>query len=184
MIAYAIAATPRVGGNWLCRMLSDTGAGAPGEHLNWALHDYEAGELIERDWTYDDIRSLWFTHAAGDIYAVKVHWTPVVARLEPGDILPPVPRVWFRLRREDSDAQARSFAAACQWGNWQASTAGLEIDDEDLAVAAAELAEMNEGWDKWFALWDIDPVELTYEQMRLSPGGVVAKIRSYLGRAT
>lgn len=124
------------------------------------------------------------TSTPNGVFSMSVQWSQweLATRLgaiEPSDLGPRT--TWIRLVRDDTLAQAISFCRAMQSGAWMAK---LEREDrlapvydaDAIAESFESLTEADIGWGQYFAAWDIEPIEITYEELSRDPGSIVARI--------
>lgn len=94
----------------------------------------------------------------------------------------PAPRFVF-VRREDVLAQAVSWSKAAQTGQYAAHQAktGMAVFDFDQIDGLRELVLVQNGaWERWFAMHEIEPFQVTYEQLSADQVGVTMRTLSFL----
>jgi trehalose 2-sulfotransferase len=178
--SYFICATPRSGSWYLAGLLASTGvAGRPHE---WFWRDTRAS--LERAWgVRDDAEYLELVLTAGStpngVFGAKV----MFGSLPPLDPFPSPRLVW--MRRRDRLAQARSFARAVQTGHWHhwdpAPRVTPERRDDMVEALAAELDELEAGWQRWFGDAGVEPLEVEYERLDADPSRETRRVLSFLG---
>jgi LPS sulfotransferase NodH len=172
--AYAIACTPRVGGNWLCGLLAERGLGCPTESLHW-MH-------LQGHCTASAMVNEWVERERNGTFGVKVSWAEADYGVDfITELLPPVPRLWLFQFRTDTLAQARSLAMARKYGNWFASTPpGAEVTADEINAAVRHIAELNAGWLAFFAQHNITPLLVPYEALVADTDGTCQRIAAAL----
>jgi LPS sulfotransferase NodH len=207
---YLICGTPRTGSTLLCGLLRDTGiAGRPESYFrlpneqswadSWHLPRDDQGSFDYRDYVRAAI-------AAGStpngVFAARVMWgtlDEMVAKL--GAVHPDLPstgadldlltRAFGRLRfvhlwREDTVAQAVSWARAEQTGFWQHDDPRLpghepRFDYAQIHDLVQTINEHNDSWRRWFATFDVRPHTVRYEDLTTDIAGVTSGIVRFLG---
>jgi LPS sulfotransferase NodH len=205
--AYLICATPRTGSTLLCALLRSTGvAGRPESYFRvpdeprwaerWQLPRDPAG-------SFDYLGYVRAALAAGTtpngVFGARVMWgtlEQVVARARgacpdlPGTDLDLLTNAFGRtrfihLRRNDTVAQAVSWARAEQTGYWQpgdpAPAREPRFDHHQIDGLMGTIEEHNGGWRDWFAAHDVQPYLLRYEDLAADPLGATRAVLDYLG---
>jgi len=183
---YAICTTGRTGSNWLCALLSSTGAlGRPREYFNCEARrqfddpDYPA-EPVEQ---FDRILSMGAT--PNGIYGLKV-FPPQLDAVTPtcawSELLPNLGFVW--LQRRDLLGQAISSARASQTGQFRSSiraTASPRYDADLIRHLLAAVVKDQARWAFFFARTGIAPLTLHYEEIVADPQASVDRIAALVG---
>jgi LPS sulfotransferase NodH len=189
--SYFICGTPRSGSWLLCGLMASSGvAGRPHE---WFLPEVE--QRCRQEWQLegtadylDCIRRAATT--PNGVFAAKMMWgyfdrvldllgrdVPQIARSVPN------PRfVW--ITRQDTTAQAVSWASALQTGRWQHWAKPRQApvyDGAQIAGLIGEILAGEEGWRDWFARHAIEPVRVTYEELAADPARVARGVVESLG---
>ncbi len=200
---YFLCATPRTGSTWLCSLLSSTGVlGRPESYfrepdepmwaerfnipvLNGRARDYAA--FIE------SVRTAATT--VNGVFAARVMWGSlerIIEGLPPGtsdrDVLELAlgPLSFVFLTREDTDAQARSWARAEQTGVWHEGDAARispQPDGPSPEDYATTIRAHNAAWQEWFDRQGIEPLRVSYEGLVGDPDATVEGVASHLGTA-
>lgn len=112
---------------------------------------------------------------------MKVHWEELSYPWVDPTFSPA--SAWIFLRRENVRAQARSWVLARHTGQW--FTRGARDPERDDAPEVEyfeeQVAVQNAAWRQHFKRLNVQPYELTYEELVASPEEVVAAIMEYLG---
>lgn len=204
--SYLICGTPRTGSTLYCGLLASTGiAGDPQSYFRepdeakwvrtWSLLPGDDGVL-----DYGD-----FVRAAMDagtthngIFGARVMWgtlDTVVARLAAaiGDrhetdlsllLRTFGPTQFIHIWREDTVAQAVSWAKAEQTGFWHRGDVARSQPEYDFAQIDAlvkMIGEHNAAWRDWFARFDIHPYRVRYEDLVADMPGAVRATLDFLG---
>jgi LPS sulfotransferase NodH len=183
---FIIAAAPRTGSTLLCEMLLPHGA-VVGESL-LPIHVIracaEAGGISLG--TYCE-QYLWGNARRG-VFGVK-GWPPLLVPLHLCGEFPTFMHEWrfVHLTRVDLVKQAISKVIAAKTLAWKSRDAAARAVSEDefdeseiLAAVKTSMAE-NQVWNEFFALFSIDPLRVTYEDLAEDPPGVAASVADYLG---
>lgn len=204
--SYLICATPRSGSTLLCGLLSSTGvAGRPESYFRvpdeqfwadrWRIRRDNAGRFDYHDY----VRAAVAEGRTGNgLFAARVMWGTlgeIIAGLSSEDIglsdLEALTRGFGRigfvhLWREDTLAQAVSWVRAEQTHVWQRNdrlVRGREphFDAQAISDCVRTIHDHNAGWRTWFASVDVQPYEVTYEEMIADMSGVTRGILGHLG---
>ncbi|MGW5360689.1 Stf0 family sulfotransferase [Actinopolymorpha pittospori] len=207
--AYLICGTPRTGSTLLCALLRDTGiAGRPESYFRlpdeqswadrWHLPRDDHGSFDYRDYVRAAIAE---GSTSNGIFAARVMWgtlDEMVAKLgaahsdprSTGADLDLLTRAFGRVRfvhcrREDTVAQAVSWARAEQTGFWQHGDAALpdhepRFDFEQIHDLVQTIEEHNDAWRNWFTTFDVQPHTVRYEDLTTDLDGVASGILDFL----
>jgi LPS sulfotransferase NodH len=211
---YIVASTPRTGSTLLCRLLWDTGlVGAPKEYLNpMQIRDWEV-RLGGTGWTRWRNRLLFgpavalagrgrwsearlHEHiarvrerrtSAGGLFGLKLHEHHFARFFGSGcfDLESALaPRRWIRLRREDTVAQAVSWARALQSGRWashQRFALPVVYRRNQIARLEQEIGGQEAAWENFFASCEDEYLPITYEELSTDRVAVVRRVLDFLG---
>jgi trehalose 2-sulfotransferase len=206
--AYLICATPRSGSTLLCGLLRSTGvAGRPESYFRapdeqswadrWQLVRGPAGG-------FEYQRFVRAAIAAGStpngVFGARVMWgtmDEIVARLASshtdvgGADLDLLTRAFGRtrfvhLRRDDTVAQAVSWARAEQTGFWHPGDPAQpwqrpRFDFEQIDALVQTIREHDRAWRDWFDTAGVEPYPVRYEELTADPAGVTRGILDFLG---
>ncbi len=190
---YILCTTPRVGSNLLCAMLSRTRtAGYPGEYfatdeMARRMHDldgvrFEHGVPVDFQEYYDRCRKMYTTESGH--FGFKAHSNQLGWALEKGfQFEPNMPTRFVHLTRADVTGQAISYARALQTGSWHAQEAAkaAPVFDANAIRDGLELIRRgNEGWERLFHAYGIQPYRLSYEQFSADLAGEFGGVLDYL----
>jgi LPS sulfotransferase NodH len=181
---YVICTTQRTGSNYLCQLLTSTGAlGRPLDYFNtqgrrskgWS--DYPD----DREQQLQIITSHGATH--NGVYGFKLFAYDF-------DALAPLPWTtrlpglhWIFLHRADLLGQAISLLLAKQTGQWRSTDgvrAAASYDADAIEREIAEIARDNADWRAYFARNGLDPLELRYEDLVTAPEATVRSVAALL----
>lgn len=197
-VSYVVCSTPRSGSNLLCRSLSRTGlAGDPAEYFNpirrrpltarWG----SGASALE----YADALRGRRTGANG-VFGVKLHWSQLTALCDelPGhlavggipsrsvidELLPG--SSFVRITRLDQEAQAVSFWVALnnrEWlrpaGDSPRALPPTRYSFRGIERCRQEIVDGIVGWQCFFAVNAITPIDLTYEELAADHDAVVLR---------
>ena len=191
-----ICTTPRSGSYLLSRLLTDVGIGVPHEYLNpinvrpirSRVPTLSPGSQVDSDYLgwLDQYRTT-----ANGVFAAKVHFNQLESNLHvvPRWVIGPVPPVVVYLRRRGLSAQTHSLLRSAQTGVWDSSgtattappsgVASFGFDDVDRLSYL--LVYWNAMWQYTFEAWNVDPVEVVYEDLVRDQARTVQTIASRLG---
>lgn len=181
-----IAFTPRVGSTLLCQNLFRYGVFIA-EFFN-PVH-LEAATHTPRVSTWRALcKNLVERYAVNRVWGVKAHVQAVMplflATEFPADV---ADWCFVYLSRENGVRQAISQVIAeirQSWSSWDAPK--REVTDADYSHAAIAQAIRgnrlsNEAWERFFALYGIEPLRLTYEQIIADPAAAAARVAAHCG---
>jgi LPS sulfotransferase NodH len=206
--AYLICGTPRTGSTLLCDLLRSTEiAGRPESYFRlpdeqawadrWRLPRNRAGAFDYADY----VRAAVVAGSSGNgVFGARVMWGTLaeivtkVGTVHPdlaGADLELLTRAFGRtrfvhLRRDDTVAQAVSWARAEQTHFWQDGDAALpgyeaRFDFEQIQTLVKTIDEHNAAWRDWFAGFDLEPYPVYCEDLTTDPAGVTRAILNFLG---
>jgi LPS sulfotransferase NodH len=186
---YVIAAIPRTGSTLLASGLWRTGlAGAPNEYLNPLQRQH-----FEERWgpmplaVYMERLERHRTSPNG-VFGVKIHhhhhqkWVMRLG-LDMTSLLGGAKYV--ATSRVDRVAQAVSLEIAHQTGRWSTaqppSRRRLVYDERAIRRRLGFIDRSEEGWESFFAEFDISPLRLTYEAIAANVAASVWGVLGFLG---
>lgn len=195
--SYLIAMLPRTGSTALCSLLAQTDQlGYPDEYLNprgpmqhW-LKRYPSTDLVE----YFDIirRERASTNGVFGIKATYDDFRPIVEVGAVRAVLGDIGVIY--LTRDDLIAQAISEYIAEESGVWHRDTAGnavqsqvvsgpeeVQYDESRLLDILDRFISMQMQWERFFALYSVRPLRISYEQFCEDAGHIVAEVASHVG---
>lgn len=190
---YLLCTTPRVGSNLLCSLLKLTErAGDPGEYFctgEMALRKPHLGDVrfhqgvpVDFQAYYDRCREV-FTSESGH-FGAKAHATQLRWGLEAGfQFERNMPTRFIHVSRADVTGQALSFARATQTGAWLSATperTNPRFDADLIRSSFKEIVGDNEGWERLFEGYGIEPYRLSYEQLVADIPGELRGVLDYL----
>ncbi|GJD44211.1 Trehalose 2-sulfotransferase [Methylobacterium cerastii] len=185
---YALCGAPRSGSNYICEILSSTGAlGRPREYFNGAarrIHDDPAYP----DDPHAQIERILTMGATGNgIYGLKLFpglFDTVAPHLKLTEGLPNLHFV--RLRRLDVLGQAMSWVRSIQTRQFRSTETAASAPHYDGAAIqhyVGQVCQRNARWDMFFARTGIRPIELVYESVAGDPQSAADAIAAVLGLA-
>ena len=206
--SYIVAATPRSGSTLLCDALGRTGiAGRPEEyfrpdtvkawHLDWG---FPRGY---RDYRTRIAQAREHTSTGNGVFGVKLHWyqfSHVVRALRVGtgrrtDFATLITEQlgdtrYVHLTRRDTAAQAVSYYRALCTNVWQ-HPLGRPAELQDPPVPEADLGQIrwledllldhDRRWTEFFRDFEIEPLEVTYEDLVAAYEPSIRGVLKYLG---
>jgi len=183
---FIICTSPRSGSNLLCEFIESTGRmGKPREYFN------AMGRRLFDDPDFPDepeaqVRRAFEIGASADgVFGLKVFAEQMPFALQSPTFCGLLPRAHFiHLRRDDLLGQAVSLARATRTGQYRASQAQIRepaYDAGDIEAALTRIALEHASWRAYFARNDLDPLQLTYEELVSAPDEVVGAIAKRIG---
>ena len=200
---YIICSTPRTGSTLLCDLLTSTGVLGrpesyfrPPDEVAWATRFAVAtdGDRV-RDYPAFVRAVRVAATTANGVFAARIMWGSM-HRIAAGLAKPSgradrtlledvLGRLAFvHLSRDDTIAQAVSWARAEQTGYWQQGDTPQgppRADVEQMVEILGSITAHNASWRAWFAGNGIEPHHLSYEQLVAEPRDAVAGIAAQLG---
>ncbi len=182
-----VAATPRVGSNYLCELMASTGElGVPREYFN------HVGRRKYDDPNYPSdlrgqLRQIRTTgRTPNGIAGVKMH--PFQVQEHPKDLLKAVgklgPTMVIRLRRRDELGRAISWVRASQTNAHRAGDrleAEATYSREAIEGAATWLQEQDAWWDSILPQHGWPIVDIAYEDLADDPQSQIDRVASEVG---
>lgn len=100
--------------------------------------------------------------------------------------------LFIHLTRSNKIDQAISLVKANQSGLWHKSSDGTELersaapqeliyDSKEIAKRIAELTILDDAWKDWFAKENLEPLQISYDQLSAEPSQELARILDRLG---
>lgn len=205
--AYLLCGTPRTGSTLLCGLLRSTGvAGRPESYFRlpneqewadrWQLARDAGGRFDYGDYVRAAVAD---GSTPNGVFGGRVMWgtlEEMVAKLAvihpdlAGADMALLERAFGRtrfvhLRRDDTVAQAVSWARAEQTQFWQDGDAALpgqvpHYDHEQIDTLVRTIDEHNAAWQEWFAGAGVQPHVVRYEELTADPAGVTRGILAFL----
>ena len=196
--AFFVCSTPRTGSTMLGNMLAETGlVGRAGEYFGEVFRQKVVPGLNRKG--FDDYLVECLQHARGTgAFGVKLHWDQVevflhLLRLRRGlggstdrqviEAVFPRPSYIF-LTRGDALAQAVSWWKAISSGKWtdgRPVTGEAEFDFAGVEGRLRRIEEHNGAWRRWFSANDVEPLELSYEELAVDPTEAVRAVLTHIG---
>lgn len=192
---YVICFTERSGSTMLCSILKATGVlGMPEEYLNprgsiqLFLDKYPASNILQY---FDALRRHQIsTNGVFGIKTCFIDFEPLINHQMISKLLNPVKFIY--LMRKDIVLQAISaYVARCS-GIWHLTEDGIITDGQEIKSdceydEAAILSHVDRliyermQWERFFALYSIDPLRVAYEEVLEEPEKLVRHIAKFLG---
>ncbi len=186
--ALVLLITPRSGSTHLCELMASTRQlGVPFEYAHWP---YIRASGFARD---RGVKSLqeYMRHVINEcssdsgIFSMKGDLYHFVPLIRAGLIRPGLKKVTFvYLTRRDLLAQATSLFRAVQTGRWSSlhqASGSVGFDAQDIIERVNYLAVMMARWETLFALLNIHPLRVSYEDVLSNAPGVVQQLGSVVG---
>ncbi|NVJ93304.1 MAG: hypothetical protein HWE34_16685 [Methylocystaceae bacterium] len=189
--SYMICTTPRVGGTLLGALLQSTqNMGVPHEyfHLNEVTQPLgKRWSLPERLSTPVYLEALHkYRTTPNGIFALKVHYVQLDGVLKQHSFLDFLKTIktFVYVTRDDLLGQAVSYAKAHQTRNWsslQEAKTSPTYDHKLIERAMEDILAQNAHWQKFFALYDIQPLRIRYEDIVIAPNQTCRAICQAMG---
>lgn len=121
------------------------------------------------------------------VFGIKMHWNQYKRHMLDQDLSVDfwkVPVTWVRISREDEIRQAISFVRAAQTNSWNSN---MEVQREPiydgLAIVDAleRIASENADWKNYFEHNNIEPLNITYEQLTQDMDAAVRRVMECIG---
>lgn len=184
---YVISFTERSGSTMLRSLLQKTGAlGNPQEYINprgpiqHFLSRYPGTDIH----SYFDSITRYFSTPNG-VFGMKTNYhdfKPVLEKSLIGKLLNPVKFIY--LERRDVVLQAISSFIARQSGKWhssnQSKTKEIVFDEKEILQLVDRILEERLEWEKFFTLYDINPLRILYEDLVSRPEVIVGEIFNFM----
>jgi LPS sulfotransferase NodH len=181
---YLLCTTSRTGSTHLCQLLTSTGRlGSPDEYFNQpqmsqAMQQHRITQ--EQDYVQ---HILTTTSTPNGVCGIKLA-TDAFARLRSAchDQLAELSPKYIWLQRRDVLRQAISLYRAQETGVWHwpagesRPTADAAFDADRIRECEMQIAAANEEWSGWFAAAKVEPLQLWYEDVALSPPAAIRAI--------
>jgi len=207
--AYLLCGTPRTGSTLLCGLLRSTDlAGRPESYFRlpdeqawadrWQLPRNGAGAFDYGDYVRAAVAA---GSSPNGVFGARVMWgtmEQIVTKLSivhpdfAGADLELLTRAFGRirfvhLRRDDTVAQAVSWTRAEQTHFWQDGETVLpgghepRFDFQQIHALVQTIDEHNVGWRTGFAMFEVQPYLVRYEDLAADPAGVTRGVFDFLG---
>lgn len=197
MSVYVIAMLPRTGSTALCSLLSQTQClGNPDEYLNprgplqyWTEHlavediDDYLEKIQDKQATTNGVFGLKTTYHDFRSFDEK---SLVCGKFKDAKFV--------YLTRDDIAAQAVSEFLAEESGVWHRDSSGsvyrskaikevsgVAFDERRIMEIVSYLEQSQQSWEAFFALYAIEPLRISYEEVCSDANDVVARIARHLG---
>lgn len=192
---FLLAFTGRSGSTMLCSLLKQTGVlGQPDEYTNprgpmqMYLSRLPAHNFIE----YVDLLRRQYVSPNG-VFGMKssyLDYEPMLTAGLVGKCLDPIKFIY--LTRVDLVLQAISFVKAKQtniWHNYLDSASGIQqkgrmdlfYDENAILQEIDGLITQQHQWERFFSLYSIIPLRITYEDILEDAEALIGKIADFLG---
>jgi trehalose 2-sulfotransferase len=193
-----VCGVPRGGTSLLAHLLESTGvAGRPSEWFwrddvernsrAWGVTSWDdyLDRVLERATTPNGVlgtKAMW-GYLGELLFRLRIRTREYEARdLAVLEAIFPRPRfVW--ITREDTVAQAVSWAKAIQSGRWasfQQATGEVEFSFDEIDWLHHEVRIHNGSWRRWFASQGVEPFRLTYEELCADEEGSILRVLAWL----
>ncbi len=121
------------------------------------------------------------------VFGIKMHWNQYKRHMLDQDLAVEfwnVPVTWVRITRQDEIRQAISFVRAAQTNSWNSNmeTKRDPVYDGPSIVAALErIANENTAWTTYFERNNIQPLDITFEQLTQNMNATVRRVMDHIG---
>jgi len=121
------------------------------------------------------------------VFGIKMHWNQYKRHLLDLNLTVDfwnVPVKWVRITRQDEIRQAISFVRAAQTNSWNSN---MEIkrdpvyDGSSIAAALDRISTENADWQTYFEQNNIQPLNISYEQLTREMDVTVRRVMEYIG---
>ncbi|SCA57913.1 hypothetical protein MTBPR1_70185 [Candidatus Terasakiella magnetica] len=172
---YILCTAPRCGGTLLGSLLQETGKmGMPHEYF----HLQENTPELAQNWGLEaPVETARYIQTAlkkrtseNGVFGLKAHFSQFgpLLRKAPFQEFLKTTKAYIHITRKDLLAQAVSYAIAHQtrhWSSLQPSQTEAKYDEEMIEKCLNDILNQNTAWQKFFALNNIAPITLSYEQL-------------------
>lgn len=189
---YIICSTARSGSTLLCDLLAATKVlGVPHEYLNIPKHGRQliarlcqnSPEPASRE-EYFDVIQRHRTSANG-VFGLKAHINQCLVFFQEGFLTGYFGDLkYIHIRRRDTLGQAISMSIATQTDSWtshEKSTATPQYSDESLRGDISTILYHDYIWEQFFAVNQISPCTVFYEDLLEQPNVEVRRVADFLG---
>ncbi|MDV7341363.1 Stf0 family sulfotransferase [Terasakiella sp. A23] len=184
--SYILCTTPRVGGTLLAALLQNTGQmGVPHEYF----HVKDVTETLRQRWnlpaplTTRVYLDYLFKHRTtpNGIFGCKAHFQQITGLLDKPSIIDFIKnnKLFVYVTRKDLMGQAVSYAKAHQTRNWsslQKAESKAKYDRDLIEKCMDDILAQNARWQKFFALYDIEPLRVVYEDLIINTNEICQEI--------
>lgn len=121
------------------------------------------------------------------VFGIKMHWNQYKRHMLDQNLAVDfwnVPVTWVRITRQDEIRQAISFVRAAQTNSWNSN---MEIKQDPvyngLAIVDAlqRIAGENADWNTYFERNEVQPLNITYEQLTRDMDATVRRVMDHVG---
>lgn len=191
-VPYAIFVTPRSGSTWLAELMRDHGLGFPDEWLNFARQEANIRKHGRRDLAGYLLSTLSEHEGPSGASGVELPLLQLMYAFNLDyifNILGLNTRFVY-LRRSNIVRQSISMHVAKQTGVYHVSDADSRwaVSGDQLVYSPAGIKEQIQGilhdeiwFERMFDRQAMQPLRLTYENLKEAPGETIASIASFLG---
>jgi len=175
---YMVASTPRSGGTLLCRQLWASGImGAPAEYFGFYSTFLRLVARIKPDTQEEYVAGVTARRtSANGVFGFKVHYDHVQYMVLTGLLHQFKQLRIISIVRQDLLAQAVSQARALQTGQWNSlnrtQKAAPAYNADLIRWCVQHLGDQRRGWQSFFELHKITPIEVDYDALAADPEGI------------
>ncbi|MHB1129047.1 MAG: Stf0 family sulfotransferase [Ilumatobacteraceae bacterium] len=121
------------------------------------------------------------------VFGIKMHWNQYKRHMLDRNLSVGfwnVPVTWVRITRQDEIRQAISFVRAAQTNSWNSN---MEIkqdpvyDGSSIIEALERIASENADWKAYFEENNIQPLNITYEQLTKDMDATIRRVMDHIG---
>jgi LPS sulfotransferase NodH len=188
---YLICCAPRVGSGLLCDLLIASGKmGVPTEYFNTQhgmldmgqrLGLVENGKLVLEP--YIEALKKYRTTPNG-IFGFKIQYWMMPLLIKSRQITKHFPQAKFiYLTREDLIGQIVSYDLARRSGMWKSTDGGSvpAYEEESMENSRDFILRERSGWDFFFAVNEIEPLRISYEELAENPERICRSVCEFVG---
>lgn len=184
---YLVCSSPRTGSTYLCRLLQQTGKmGFPSEYFNQGVH---VQEWFQR-FSINSVRELVpilkrFRTSPNGVFGFKAHMDQFQFLRQQVLVQEAFPELKFILiQRRDLLQQAISLSKAQQtnaWSSLRTPDKQAAFDIKHIESCMDNIQSQVSGWKKLFAFFDVDYIDVWYEDLCEKPQKTITQCLEFLG---
>lgn len=121
------------------------------------------------------------------VFGIKMHWNQYKRHMLDLNLTVDfwnVPVKWVRISRQDEIRQAISFVRAEQTNSWNSNMETKQdpvYDGSSIVAALERITKENADWQTYFEQNNIQPLNISYEQLTREMDATVRRVMDYIG---